>query len=103
MPEACQGTYSVPADSSAWAVAQSNDAASAARKIFIWNPPSKSFGRVSSGPHGPGRHFLRLQHQLRGQQAHLRVLRDVGPLDDVTHELRAEWQRHLVAVDVARR
>src|SRR5205814_3909652 len=45
---------------------------------------------------------LRSDHEFGGEEALLRVLREVGAVDDVGHKLRAEWQRHIVAVDVAR-
>jgi len=45
--------------------------------------------------------FLRFDDQLCGEQTLFLVLRDVRAVDDVGDELRAEGQRHVVAVDVA--
>lgn len=44
--------------------------------------------------------FLRLDHQLRGEQTLRLVLRYMRTIDDVSDKLRAEGQIQVVAVDI---
>ena len=69
----------------------------------VFSQPASGKLILSSRLRGKGENLgvlLRFQYQLGGQKSLLLILRSVGPIHNIGHQLRPERQRHVAAIDV---